>query len=433
MMNQESPNQDGVRKPVLIALVALALVAGGFVFMRTRGSKPDAAPEPTPDPTPARIVKASRESPPPELAATTPVEPAPPSTPPATTAPKRMAVMTAGIPRGPEPSPETRRLVSTLANLDLNPATLTPEAAAAWKQNLQALIQNGAAAVPAIQEFLALNKDVAFDASPGAAGQLGSPSLRLSLLEALGNIGGPEALALSAQALGGTTDPREIALLANSLERQAPEQYREMALSAARAALAQAGSGNPSGKDLGPLFGVLTQFGGAGAVADLQQAAAGQFKYYATIALAQLPEGAGVPALIQMATDASSAGGGGRLAAMQMLGQAAADNPDARNALLKLAQGGSIPNATWINIAAAVSGERFQIGTIDAQTNPNVRTWHLNYGNQNYWASPVPLTQAQVEQNMALADQLIASNPGPAALVALEDAKNKLRGRTGAP
>ncbi len=431
VMNQNPPQSEGIRKPVLLVLVVIALTAGGFILMSLRGSKPEPAPEvakETPTP-PARPARAHAETNP---ADNPPAEPTPPvaaAVPAPTESTRPKPPPAAVLPPGPEPSAETRRLVSTLANIDLTSTPLTPELAAAWKQNLQALVQNGPGAVPAIQEFLALNKDVNFEATTGAAGLLGSPTLRLSLLEALANIGGPEAIALSAQTMQSSMDPREIAMLANNLDKQAPDQYRDMAVAAARAALAQANAGNPNPRDVGPLFGVLTQFGGTSTIADMQQAATGPWKYYATIALAQMPENAGLPALIQMASDANNPGIGGRTAALQMLGQQAADNAEARNALLEQAGKGTIPTATWINIAAALGGERFYIGTMDAQTAPNVRTWHLNYGNQNYYAVPSPLNGAQIDQRLAVFDQFINSNPGSAAVQILQDARSKLQGR----
>ena len=361
-----------------------------------------------------------------EAAAPAPVAVAAPSTP----APRHPAPVVPVVPAGPPPSAETRRLVSELANLDLKTTQLTPELAAAFRNNLQQLVQNGAASVPAITEFLALNKDVAFDGTPGAADALGSASLRLSLLEALGAIGGPESIALSAQTLQSTTDPREIALLASSLEGQAPEQYREAALAAARNALAAASSGQLAGKDVGPLFNVMAQYGGANAIADLQGAAGGQWRYYATIALANLPDGTGVDALSQMA-DQKNASSGSRIAALQVLGQMAADNPDARNSLLAQAGNGSIALGSWINIASALGGDKYAIGTISAQDNPNVRTWHLNYGNQNYYTQPQPLTPEQVQQRMGVIDQFLTTHPGEAAVALLQQTRGRLQGRLG--
>src|SRR5436190_17396413 len=142
-----------------------------------------------------------------------------------------------------------------------------------------------------------------------------------------------------------------------------------------------------------------------------------------------MAEGGGLPALIQMASDANNPAIGGRTAALQVLGQAAAESPEARNALLEQAGKGTIPTATWINIAAALGGERYYIGSMDAQTAPNVRTWHLNYGNQNYYALPTPLNGAQIDQRLGLFDQFIAANPGGPAVQILQDARNKLQGR----
>jgi hypothetical protein len=252
----------------------------------------------------------------------------------------------------------------------------------------------------------------------------------MSLLDALGNMAGPEALALSAQVLQNTTDPREISLLARNLERQAPEQYRDAAISAARAAMAEAGAGRLTGKDIGPLFEVLSTYGGPNAVQDFQQAATGQWKYYATIALAGLPEGAGVPALVQMVADS----GGGRVAAMQALAQLIPDYPDARDVIIEQAKQARIPDATWINIAGALIGERFQIGNASGDNNPNLRTWHLAYGNQNYYAALSPLTPEQVQQRLALIDQFLSVNVNNAfATAALQDAKGKLVARQPAP
>src|SRR5258708_3669827 len=58
----------------------------------------------------------------------------------------------------------TRQLVFNLCRLDPLSGQLTPELAAKWKQNLQELVQQGAAVVPAIAEFLKKNMDVDFGA-----------------------------------------------------------------------------------------------------------------------------------------------------------------------------------------------------------------------------------------------------------------------------
>ena len=440
---------EGVRRPVLYAAVFLVVAVAGAVAFKKMRSTPPVTPPTEQTETTARTpatspkpVHASAAPEPDTTAEPAPGAPAISASTPKTNAP-RASVNVLGAPRT-EPSAETRSLVSALANIDLNSTPLTPEAAAAWKENLARLVQNGSGSVPAIQEFLALNKDVSFDTVTGAKGLLGASTLRLSLLDALGNINSPDALALSSQMLQSTLDPREIALLAQNLDRQAPEQYREAALAAARAAMAEAPAGRLGGKDIGPLFDVLRNYGGAAAVQDFQQAAAGPWKYYATIALADLPEAAGVPTLVQMVSDPKNPAIGGRVAALQVLAQMMPDNPQAREAVIAAIRQGTIPEATMINIAASAAGDKFQIGTSPVENNPNLRSWHLSYGNQNYYSTPQNLTADQLHQRAALVEELFAARnqligqSGSAAEQfaignnALQDARNRIMARLAA-
>jgi hypothetical protein len=88
-------------------------------------------------------------------------------------------------------------------------------------------------------------------------------------------------------------------------------------LNAVHEALGMAANKNLEGSGVGPLFEALQKFGGPSAVPDLEQAT-GQWKYYATMALAQLPDGAGIPSLIQMAQDGAGSGKSSRDVALQM-------------------------------------------------------------------------------------------------------------------
>src|SRR5262249_30256144 len=153
----------------------------------------------------------------------------------------------------------------------------------------------------------------------------GYNSARVAMFDALQQIGGPEAVSAMTGVLQTTADPKEIALLARNLAQQDPELYRGEVLNAVHEALTMAASKNLEGSDVGPLFEVLQKYGGPTAVADLEQVT-GQWKYYSTMALAKLPDGAGVPSLIRMAQGT----GGGRDAALEMLAQLAATNPDAK-------------------------------------------------------------------------------------------------------
>src|SRR5207302_10887716 len=127
-----------------------------------------------------------------------------------------------------------------------------------------------------------------------------------------------------------------------------------------------------------PLFGVLQQYGGPGVVSELEKIS-GQYRYYATIALGNLPDGAGIPALIQMVQDPDAVSKGGRAPALQMLAQAALQSPDAFKVLVEQARLNQIPTATWLNIASILAGDHVQIGTPPLES--GVRSFHLSSGN----------------------------------------------------
>src|SRR6266404_3004501 len=225
-----------------------------------------------------------------------------------------------------DPTPYARQLFPGLTGLDLRNGMVTKEQAGQLKQGLQALIAQGSSGIPAIRRFLEQNVDVSF--AKEAAESAGAPSLRAGLLESLRQIGGPEAMALSRQVLQTTADPLEIALVARELEEMAPGQYRRDALDAARKTLAQAAEGNLEVKDPSLLFQVLQSYGDAGAVADLERLAP-QWNYYATLALAGLPSGEGIPALVRIAQDPTSAETGRYKLPLLMLAQMSSQYPDA--------------------------------------------------------------------------------------------------------
>src|SRR5260370_20270977 len=196
-----------------------------------------------------------------------------------------------------EASAYTRQLVTALANLEAAKVPQTPEQAAEWKQNLQQLIQQGTAAIPAIQEFLDKNVNLGF--GPQGSQLLGYDSARYAMFDALRQIGGPEGTGALAGVLQTTADPHEIALLAQNLEQLAPGQHTQEALEAARQALAMAGNGQLSQTDISPLFDVFAKYGGTSIAPELEQTST-TWKYYSAIALAQLPDGAGVPFPLRM-------------------------------------------------------------------------------------------------------------------------------------
>ena len=329
----------------------------------------------------------------------------------------------------PEPAPATRggsfgspptytgspsvagQLLARLAHLDLSRGNISQEQAKEANQLLQQLREQGAASVPAIREFLQRNEDVNFDSVTGG-GLVEFSSLRLGLIDALHQIGGPEAVTASAEALRATTDPLEIALLALTLEQQSPGEYRQLELSAARNALAQALSGDWKGGDVSPLFETFQAVGDTDIVPILKQAVT-RWNYYATLALAGIPDGAGIPALIQLAQDPTISSLGVGDFALRPLAQVATQYPDAARALVDAARLNRIPDPAWPTVAASLAGT------------------YIQYGNQVFGSTAPPLnwSATEINQRIALINQLLTVTSSPAARQSLQSSLTSLSNR----
>jgi hypothetical protein len=332
---------------------------------------------------------------------------------------------------GPEPTPYTRQLIAAMSQIDLSGGAMTREQAEYWKQNLRQLIQQGEAAVPAIREFLEKNLDIDFGAVRDGK-MTGHSTLRTALIDALQKIGGPESIETSLQTLQTTADPFELAFLAKNLQQQAPGKYLEMAFNAAREVLAQAATPDwDKRRDLNPLFEFLQRYGDASVVADLEKAAA-NWNNYATIALAGMPDGAGIEALIRMAQDPAGTASGSREAAIRSLAQAATASSEAGKALLEQAKQNTIQNSSWPAIIAALTGftARYgnQVFTDPSVGRPDTQTFHVATGNQNYRgvSSASSWTPAQSQKQLDYINQLLAVTTNPVGVKALQDARNSL-------
>ena len=325
----------------------------------------------------------------------------------------------------PEPTPYSRQLVEALCRLDQRSVLQTPEQVAEWKQNLQQLIAQGPSAVAGIREFLQKNVDLDF----GLVNGLGFPSARAAMFDALVQIGGVEGIAGTLQTLQNTADPREIAVLAQNLEKLAPGEHRQEAIEAARDALAMAGDGKLDGADVAPLFEVLNKFGDTSVVTDLMQAAK-QWNYYSAMALAQLPDGGGIPALIEMAQGSS----GGKLNALEMLTQMSAQHLEAREALIEQARANKISPNMWPYLTPLLAGDlyHYQDSAFDssaAATDKNrSNSAHVVVGNQYFYTAPpvAVLTTEEINQRLALIDELQSVTSDPAALKALDQSRDLL-------
>ncbi len=328
-------------------------------------------------------------------------------------------------------------LVASLGRLSGTNAALTQESLAAWRTNFQQLVEGGPASINAIQAFLSQQTDTPFSREAWQA--TGFPSARIAALDALRQIGGPEAISLMENMLATDQSPEEIAYLAKSLEMSAPGQHRDQELAAARAGLQAALASNDPKLDVAPLFEIFQHFGGTAAVPDLEAAAAGPWKYYATMALASLPDGAGIPSLLRMADPAT--GSGGRVVALEMVAQLAADNPAAKTFLLNQIAGNYIGPNLWPYLTSPLSGDQYfpvdsVITTYPAlQSSSDLKTTHLASGNQNLYSLPgdQSMTADAINQRITLVDELLKAANDAAAQQALQRARDILSQRANRP
>ena len=325
-----------------------------------------------------------------------------------------------------EDNSSTRALIQNLAALDFSRPGFTAEQAAVWKTNLQSLIEAGTNSIPGIREFLRDGKDVRFNAKQGE-NLVGYPSLRVALLNALQQIGGPAALNLALETLGSASQPNEIAQIAQHLEADGPGQHRDAILAAARNSLAMGTAGKLEGADVGPLFDVMSRYGGVAAVGDLQGAAS-PYRYYSAVALANLPEGAGISALSQMLREPNGPNKSTHTPALEALAQLAAFYPEAGARLIEQAKLNQVPDTLWPSIAETMSGARFMIGNLSEwglSPQSGDKTFHLAAGNQNVLKrrNIAQFTTEQREQVRAYVQQLLALNLSPVATEHLQKAQ----------
>jgi hypothetical protein len=301
---------------------------------------------------------------------------------------------------------------------------LTREQAEKFKQDLAELVTQGAASVPAIQAFLAKNVEFNY-AELNGGDQLGYSSFRASLFDTLKQIGGPEAQAAMVQALQTTALPTEMLELAKNLDQDAPGQYREQMLSAARDAITMA-SANQLGTnvEVGPAFRLLQNYGEANTVADA--AKSDPVTFYNALNLANLPDGQGLQSLVQMAQSSS---GGSPLIATEMIAQLAGQNSQALDTLLQMAQKGQISNGSWMKLAPILGGDQFQVDGSAGQASPGGAD---TSGNLNYTMVNTATSPDQINQRIALIDRCLGFVTGDsAAAIALKQERDLLVAKLG--
>src|ERR1041384_1823453 len=255
---------------------------------------------------------------------------------------------------------QARQMIGQIVAADFGKSPLTRQQAATLNRQLKDLVKLGPDAVPSIREYLRGSDNINFSSAEGTNPAL-MPSLRMGLIDAMGQIEGPEALTGLAKTLQGTTDPREIALLTQALEKQSPGQYRDLSLAAAHDSLALALSGKLGG-DITPLFQVMQNYGDTRIISDLESAAK-RWGYSPALALAELPDGAGIAALIQVAKDPEVKLIGNGDVAFRALAQVVLDYPEARTTLVDQTRSNNIPDQAWPSVAAGLSGSIMRIAS----------------------------------------------------------------------
>jgi hypothetical protein len=328
-----------------------------------------------------------------------------------------------------DPLLDPKDLVAIVAALT-GKEPIAAEQAQKWKESLQQLILQKATSVPAIQQFLAQNLDASY-AGVSGADALGYNSLRAALLDALAQIGGAESIQAMLQILQTSIFPTDIAMLAKTLDAQGPGQYQQAILDAVRQQLSLGALDELGGANVLPLFQVLATEAASGAKldTDLTQYAE-KWPYYSSIALAALPDGAGVPSLIQLAQGTVP---GNQAAAAQELAELAPQNTQALSSLLDLAKSEQLPDSILVQLAPFLAGREYELGPPQDPTAGGYLTFHMANGNEDFSASDASgtLTQAQITQRIAIIDQLLQVIPAtdPATQDALQGQRNALAAR----
>jgi hypothetical protein len=321
---------------------------------------------------------------------------------------------------------------------------VTADEATYINRMLRDLGTKGVAAVPAIGDFLRQGEDVNFARMSG--GELvGHRTLRQALIDTLGKIGGREAMSVSLEQVQRTTEPIEVAMLARTLEKEEPGVHGEQVMQAISNVLhwAEQARGQES-SDVSPLFDLLRAYGGEQAVAVLEQAVP-EWGEYALIALAGLPEGAGIPSLTAL-VGAADAPVANPVLPFQILTQTTVLYPEAGDVLVDLARAGQIPDQVWLAMGDALAGKHLQFsgrmfdGTPLAENRmvasdrraPLWKSYYIEWLNVRYEQDVVSAdwSAEQIEHQLALIDALGDVTSSPTAVLALHQARAALqRGR----
>ena len=367
---EDGPAPEAARTSIIFPFILLALLligGAGIYFALEKSPPPPSAPAPAAvvPPLPQAMAAAPTHVP--------PVKPPGPSATPAQPA----------IPPAPPDHRSPKELMASLTQID-GQTPLTADQAQAWKQALQQLVRHGPAAVPAIQEFLAQSQGSNYSGLNGLA-QLGYPSLRAGLIDALAQIGGTEATAAMLQILQSSAVPSDVADLAKALGPSASGEYQQEFLAAIRLQLfaaQQPQAGRDT--DVAPLFQVLAAqaANGAQVAQDIQQYGAA-WSFYSAITLANLPGRNRPP---RPRPDGADPGGGPDRRPGFPGSDGPGQSPGPGQPLLDLAKNGAAQDDALSTVAPFLAGRQYLLPSAADQipAGASVQSIHMNSGNQNF-------------------------------------------------
>lgn len=303
---------------------------------------------------------------------------------------------------------------------------ISPKNTSHLEQTLRDLIREGDLAVQAIREFFDSGEDGEFVKARG----LNSEDYRLmkfALLDALNQIGGDEALDVLVRRLQTANDPEELAFLAKVVETHKPEIHRAEILTAAQKVLGMAINDQKEvGDNISGLANVFAAYGDESVVADLEKAYP-RFKTLSMMALAELPEGKGVSSLIRIVQDPMTSPNDKNFA-WRMLAQASRVSSEASQVLVNMAWSNQITSNDFIRIASTLEGKEYRLfdkfdkGFKVTGFSKSLAT------NQSNLSAPKRWSDAEIDQRTELIDLLLETNPEPAVVKALIQAKETLFG-----
>jgi hypothetical protein len=305
------------------------------------------------------------------------------------------------------------------------------------ERTLRGLAKRGPAGVRAIGDVLRHGDDVDFAKMIG--GELvGHRTLRQALIDTLGRIGGRDAAAVALEQIRRTTEPMETVMLARILEREEPGAHGDEVIQAASEALLAAEQGPVrASPDVGPLFDLLASYGSERAVTELERSAP-RWEAYALIALADVPDGGGIPSVAALARSADAPLADPDLP-FRILAQTAGEYGDAGDALLDLARAGGIPDESWAAIGEALAGRQLGLSSrmFDGtplgsdRSAPVWRTYYVEWLNVRYEEDVVSAEwpDERVDRQLALIDDLRTAASSSAAEQALDAARRSLEAR----